>query len=57
MYALTFTEQQLLVIDRALQEMPFKVAAPILGEINRQLANQEKNEEKAVPEKKEANSE
>jgi hypothetical protein len=57
MYALTFTEQQLLVIDRALQEMPFKVAAPILGEINRQIADQEKNEEKAVPEKKEANSE
>jgi len=35
---LTFTPEQLAVIDRALQAMPYHMAAPLIAEINRQIA-------------------
>lgn len=41
MHTLKFTDEQLSVIDRALQEMPFRLAAPLIQEINRQLAAKE----------------
>lgn len=37
MYTLTFTEEQMAVLDRALQEVPFKFAAPIVQSINEQI--------------------
>lgn len=37
-----FTEEQLAIIDRALQEMPFKMVAPLYVEINKQVAAQQK---------------
>ena len=37
MYNLTFTSEQLSVINAALQEMPLRLAYPIVQEINRQI--------------------
>jgi hypothetical protein len=46
-YRLELTERQLAVIDAALQEMPHKHAAPLIQEINRQLAQQQAPSEPA----------
>lgn len=40
-YTFTFTAQQLAVINAALQELPFKVAAPLFDDLNRQIKEQE----------------
>lgn len=40
-FTLTFTAEQLRVIDQALQEIPFKFAAPIVNEINKQIEDQQ----------------
>jgi hypothetical protein len=52
MIELKLSVQSLQVIDRALQEMPYRLAAPVVDEINRQLkqsANQAESEEKTSP--------
>jgi hypothetical protein len=36
-FPLVFTAEQIAVIDRALQQAPYYVAAPLIAEINRQL--------------------
>jgi hypothetical protein len=36
-FHLVFTEEQLSVIDQTLQAAPYRVAAPLIAEINRQL--------------------
>lgn len=41
-YTLKFTEQQIAVLDRALQDLPFKFAAPLIKTINEQLVSQRK---------------
>ncbi|WP_158637493.1 hypothetical protein [Paracoccus sulfuroxidans] len=38
MHTLTLTDQQLQLIGAALAEMPYRMAAPIMAEINRQIA-------------------
>ena len=38
MITLSFTPEQLAVIDRALQAQPYAIAAPLIAEINRQIA-------------------
>lgn len=43
-YTLTFTEQQLLVLNQALQDLPFKMAAPLFDAINKQIQEQEQVE-------------
>ena len=40
MITLTLTDQQLQIIGAALAEMPYRVAAPVMDEINRQIAAQ-----------------
>ena len=42
---LKLTEDHLRIIGAALSEMPYRVAAPVLAEINRQIAAQQKPEE------------
>jgi hypothetical protein len=37
-HTLVLTDEQLLVIDRALGAMPYRDAAPVVAEINRQIA-------------------
>ncbi len=37
-YTLTLTNQQLQIIGAALSELPYRVSAPVIEEINRQLA-------------------
>lgn len=37
MYTLTFTEEQMAVLDKALQEVPFRFSAPIIRSINEQI--------------------
>jgi hypothetical protein len=47
-YTITLTQEQWAVIGAALAEMPFKHAAPVVAELNKQVAEQrEKAEEKA----------
>ena len=43
---LELTQEQLQIIGAALSEMPYRVAAPMIAEINRQIAEQEKEKEK-----------
>lgn len=39
-YTLALTQEQLSVIAAGLQELPFKLAAPIVAEINKQISTQ-----------------
>lgn len=39
-YTLTLTQQQLNAIAAGLSELPFKLAAPVVAEINKQIAEQ-----------------
>ena len=48
-YTLTLTQEQLQIIAAALGELPMKHAAPIVQEINKQIAGQIKPQ--AVPAK------
>lgn len=40
MISLTLTDQQLHIIGAALAEMPYRMAAPLMAEIERQIAEQ-----------------
>lgn len=42
MFNLTLTQQQIEMIGAALQEMPYRVAAPLIAHINQQLNQQMK---------------
>lgn len=44
MHTITITEEQLAIIDRALAQMPYGMVAPLVAEINRQLAEAQKPE-------------
>ena len=33
-----FTEQEIMLLDKAIQQMPYYLAAPLVASINRQLA-------------------
>mgnify|MGYP003652110959 FL=1 len=37
---LTFTQEQLSIVNAALMEMPFKIAAPLINDINNQIQKQ-----------------
>lgn len=43
MFTLTFTQKQMQVINAALNEIPFKHAAPLIAEINKQIQEQFNN--------------
>ena len=47
MHTLTLTDQQLQIIGAALSELPYRVAAPVVAEINRQIAAQQPKPEDA----------
>lgn len=38
---LTFTNEQLAIIDRALGQMPYAQVAPLIADINRQIEEQQ----------------
>lgn len=40
-YTLVFNAEQLVAIDKAIQQMPYYIAAPLIAEINKQIAKQE----------------
>ena len=40
-YKLTFTEEDMHILQRALVELPFKIAAPFIDKINYQIKNNE----------------
>lgn len=46
---LKLTDMQLQTIGAALVELPYRVAAPVLDEINRQLAQQHAAQEQPAP--------
>lgn len=41
-YQFVFTTEQLVMIDKAIQQMPYYMAAPLLNEINKQIESQRK---------------
>ena len=41
MHKIELTDEQLAVINAALQEMPLRLAYPVVAEINRQIAAQQ----------------
>ena len=43
MFNLTFTPEQMKVLSDALSEMPFKIAAPLINDINAQITNAQQN--------------
>ena len=46
-FTLTFTEQEMQVLQEAIGELPFKRAAPLVQSINRQIMEQAPKEGKA----------
>jgi hypothetical protein len=48
-FQLTFNQQQLQILNAALVEMPFKMAAPLIEEINNQLRQQQTEAENDLP--------
>lgn len=50
-YTLVLSEQHLAVIDRALQEAPFRLAAPVFQTINEQCLKQQEAAKEVKPEK------
>lgn len=40
MYEITFTDQQLAVLNDALVQMPYRLAAPLIAHINEQIQKQ-----------------
>jgi hypothetical protein len=48
-FNLQLTPEQLQVISAALLEMPFKMAAPLIAEINKQLRQQQSESENDLP--------
>ena len=42
---LTFTKAQLTLLNAALQELAFKHAAPLITDINRQIAEQKRDDD------------
>jgi hypothetical protein len=47
-YTITLTQEQWAVVGAALAEMPFKHAAPVVAEINRQAAEQQNKPEEQI---------
>lgn len=41
-FTLKLTAEQLSILDKALQEMPLRLAYPVVADINRQIADQQK---------------
>jgi hypothetical protein len=41
-YTLTLTQEQIQVIAAGLENLPFKVAAPVINDLQRQIADQRK---------------
>ena len=44
-HTLTLTDQQLQIIGAALAELPYRVAAPVMAEIERQIVEQSTEKE------------
>jgi 16S rRNA A1518/A1519 N6-dimethyltransferase RsmA/KsgA/DIM1 with predicted DNA glycosylase/AP lyase activity len=40
-----FTLEQLAIVDKAIQQLPYYIAAPLIAEINKQIAAQNKEAE------------
>lgn len=53
-YSIALTGQELSVLSAALVELPFKIAAPLVAKINRQIAEQDKRRAGSGPESDES---
>lgn len=42
-YTITLTQEQLQIVAGGLENLPFKIAAPVVGEINKQISEQTKS--------------
>jgi len=50
MYQLTLNEQEMQVLNQALGELPFRLAAPLINSINQQIVAQRTPNGRAEPE-------
>ncbi len=48
-FTISFTIEDLQVIDAALAEIPYRIAAPIINKINKQLATSPSDDEEEQP--------
>lgn len=48
-FTISFTVEDLHVIDAALAEMPYRIATPIINKINRQLATSHSDDDGEQP--------
>ena len=53
---LEFSEEQLSVLNMAINEIPYKLAAPLVQHINAQLKDQRMNENQNIPDKQSNNA-
>ena len=51
-YTIKITEQDISVLSTALVELPFKVSAPLIDKLNRQIAEQRASKPENVKEEK-----
>lgn len=49
MTTLTLNDQQLQIIGAALAELPYRVAAPVMADIERQIVEQQKQSPEEAP--------
>lgn len=54
MIELKFTVEQLQILDKALQNLPYREAAPIIAHVNKQLAEQQKTKSEEPQEQEES---
>ncbi|QOF71481.1 hypothetical protein IG197_27710 [Aminobacter sp. SR38] len=52
-YVLKFNEQQMQVLDAALREMPYRLAAPVFQTINEQIAEASRGRQEVGNDKEE----
>lgn len=50
MTTLTLTDQQLQIIGAALSELPYRISAPLIADIERQIMAQQKQPPEEAPE-------
>lgn len=52
-YCITLTQEELNILSAALVELPFKMSAPLISKINKQLSEQNQNRESTEKAKEE----
>jgi|APGre2960657373_1045057.scaffolds.fasta_scaffold17392_3 hypothetical protein len=49
LYLIELSAQELVIIDKALQQMPYRDAAPLIHSINKQIVKRQSEEKTSTP--------